>query len=133
MSKEYKRAPGTFRDYLHHKADIRNPSDKLMKHFSVRNVIECDIVWTHSSEAWPQRALKLLALLFLCSQTILRIFTAYAYSDYRMVNGIATLKIREIGIMQMATQRIKCLVLGGLVYTIHDIIVYLSTFVTTSV
>ena len=34
MEEEYKRAPGDFRHYLRHRADIKRPSDELMEYFS---------------------------------------------------------------------------------------------------
>ena len=40
MEEEYKRAPGKFRDYLRDIADIRNPSDKLMEHFSSMKITD---------------------------------------------------------------------------------------------
>ena len=40
MEEEYKRAPRTFRDYLHRRVDIRRPSDEMMEYFSSLKVTD---------------------------------------------------------------------------------------------
>jgi len=37
---EYKRAPGTFTDYLRRRVDMEFPSDKMMKYFSSLKVTD---------------------------------------------------------------------------------------------